>query len=320
MVRGLLLAGWAVLWAIGPVGAQDFPNRTVRLVVNSQAGGTADQTTRLLADELSRRWSQSVIVENVVGAGGNTGAAQVARTEPDGHTLLVSHPGPLTINGLLFKSIPYDPKSLVPISILVTFPNALVVSRSLNVSSVAELIAWGKKNTGQLTYGSQGVGTTTHLAGSLLAARTGVEMVHVPYRGSPAAIMDLTGGRLAMMFDNLGTAIPQHEAGNTRILAIADVKRSPLLPNVPTLEEAGVKDLRSVTWFGLMAPEKTSPALVERISRDIVAIYKDPAFVAKLKSFNVDPVGATPPQAARFIADETVLWSAVVKDAKINPE
>jgi tripartite-type tricarboxylate transporter receptor subunit TctC len=145
-------------------------------------------------------------------------------------------------------------------------------------------------------------------------------MVHVPYRGSPAAILDLTAGRLAMMFDNLGTAIAQHEAGNTRILAIADRKRAASLPNVPTLAEAGVKDFRSVTWFGLMAPEKTPPALVARISRDIVALYKDPAFIAKLRSFNVDAVGATPQEAAKFIASETVLWSKVVRDAKISPE
>jgi len=319
-MRRLSLAAIFVAGLVWPAIAQDFPARTVRLVVNSQAGGTADQTTRLLADELSKRWNQSVIVENVVGAGGNTGAAQVARSEPDGHTLLVSHPGPLTINGLLFKSMPYDPKALVPISILVTFPNALVVSRELKVESVAALIAYGKANPGKLTYGSQGVGTTTHLAGSLFGARTGIEMVHVPYRGSPAAIMDLTGGRLAMMFDNLGTATPQHQAGNTRILAVADDKRSPALPEIPTLAEAGIKDFRSVTWFGLMAPEKTSPQLIARISRDIVALYKDPAFVAKLRSFNVDAVGAAPEEAAKFIAQETVLWSNVVRDAKISPE
>jgi len=315
-----LVAILGVFGLLSPGLAQDFPTRTVRLVVNSQAGGTTDQTTRLLAEELSRRWNQSVIVENVVGAGGNTGAAQVARAEADGHTLLVSHPGPLTINGLLFKSMPYDPKALVPVSILVTFPNALVVSRDLKVNSVADLIAYGKANPGKLTYGSQGVGTTTHLAGSLFAARSGLEMVHVPYRGSPAAILDLTGGRLAMMFDNLGTATPQHQAGNTRILAVADDKRAPALPDIPTLAEAGVKDFRSVTWFGLMAPEKTSTQVVARISRDIVAIYKDPAFVAKLRSFNVDAVGATPEQALKFIADETVLWSNVVRDAKISPE
>jgi tripartite-type tricarboxylate transporter receptor subunit TctC len=319
-MRRLSLAAIFVAGLVWPAIAQDFPARTVRLVVNSQAGGTADQTTRLLADELSKRWNQSVIVENVLGAGGNTGAAQVARSEPDGHTLLVSHPGPLTINGLLFKSMPYDPKALVPISILVTFPNALVVSRELKVESVAALIAYGKANPGKLTYGSQGVGTTTHLAGSLFGARTGIEMVHVPYRGSPAAIMDLTGGRLAMMFDNLGTATPQHQAGNTRILAVADDKRSPALPEIPTLAEAGIKDFRSVTWFGLMAPEKTSPQLIARISRDIVALYKDPAFVAKLRSFNVDAVGAAPEEAAKFIAQETVLWSNVVRDAKISPE
>ena len=309
-----------LLLCTSAVQAQDFPTRVVRLVVNSQAGGTTDATTRLLADELSRRWKQPVIVDDVVGAGGNLGAGQVMRAEPDGHTLLVSHPGPLTINGLLYKSMPYDPTKFVPISILVTFPNVLVVSRALNVASLQELIAYGKANPGKLTYGSQGVGTTTHLAGSLLGARAGLDMVHVPYRGSPAAILDLSSGRLDTMFDNLGTATPQHQAGATRIVAIADTKRSPVLPDIPTFAEAGLANFRSVTWFGLMAPERTPPALVEKIQRDVAAVFADPAFVARLKALNVDPIASTPAEAAKFIEGETVLWGQVVRDAKINPE
>ena len=300
--------------------AQDFPTRVVRLVVNSQAGGTADATTRLLADELSRRWGQPVIVDDVVGAGGNLGAAQVMRAEPDGYTLLVSHPGPLTINGLLYKSMPYDPAKFVPISILGTIANALVVSNSLGVTSLQELIAYGKAHPGKLTYGSQGIGTTTHLAGALLGARAGIDMVHVPYRGSPAAILDLTSGRLDMMFDNLGTAAPQHQAGASRILAIADTKRAALLPSLPTFAEAGLAGFRAVAWFGLMAPENTPAALAERIRRDVAAIYADPTFLAKLKPFNVDGVASTPAETARFVAEETAVWGKVVRDAAINPE
>ena len=298
---------------------QEYPTRMVRLIVNSQAGGTADATTRLLADELSRRWSQSVIVEDVTGAGGNIGAAQALRAEPDGYTLLVSHPGPVTINGLLFKSMAYDPTKVAPVSILITFPNALVVSKSSGINSLEEFIAYAKSNPGKITYGSQGIGTTTHLAGSLLSERLGAGMVHVPYRGSPAAILDLTAGRLDMMFDNLGTATPQHKAGATRIIAVADDRRSPILPDVPTMAEAGLPGFRSVTWFGLMAPERTPRPIVDKIQKDIAAIFADPVFFARLRTLSVDPVAMTPADSAKFIAEETVLWSKVVRDAKISP-
>ena len=298
---------------------QDFPNRLVRIIVNSQTGGTADQASRLLADELSRRWSQPVVVEDVAGAGGNIGAAQALRAEPDGYTLLVSHPGPLTINGLLFKSMSYDPTKVAPVSILITFPNALVVSKSLGINALAELIAYAKANPGKITYGSQGIGTTTHLAGSLLSETLGAGMVHVPYRGSPAAILDLTAGRLDIMFDNLGTATPQHKAGATRILAVADDKRSPILPDVPTMAEAGLPGFRSVTWFGLMAPERTPKPIIDQIQKDVAAIFVDPPFLARLKALSVDPVAMTPEASAKFIAEETVLWSKVVRDAKISP-
>ena len=320
MRRFIAAAALAATLALPTIAvAQDYPNRLVRLIVNSQAGGTADATTRLLGDELSRRWSQPVVVEDVVGAGGNIGAAQVLRAEPDGYTLLVSHPGPITINNLLFKSLSYDPGKIAPVSVLITFPNALVVSKSLGVNSLAELIAYAKANPGKITYGSQGIGTTTHLAGSLMSERLGAGMVHVPYRGSPAAILDLAAGRLDMMFDNMGTAVPQHKAGATRIIAVADDKRSPILPDVPTMAEAGLPGFRSVTWFGLVAPERTPKPIIDKIQKDVAAIFADPAFLERLKALSVDPAAMTPEASAKFIADETVTWSKVVRDAKINP-
>ena len=299
--------------------AQDYPNRAVRIIVNSQTGGTADATTRLLGDALSRRWGQPVVVEDVVGAGGNIGAAQALRAEPDGYTLLVSHPGPITINNLLFKSLSYDPAKVAPVSVLITFPNALVVSKSLGVKNLAELIAYAKANPGKITYGSQGIGTTTHLAGSLMSERLGAGMVHVPYRGSPAAILDLTAGRLDMMFDNMGTAVPQHKGGATLMLAVADDKRSQIVPEVPTMAEAGMPGFRSVTWFGMMAPERTPKPIIDKIHRDIAAIFAEPAFLERLKALSVDPAAMSPEASAKFIAEETVLWSKVVKDANINP-
>ena len=320
MRRFIAAAALAATFALPSVAfAQDYPNRLVRLIVNSQAGGTADATTRLLADELSHRWSQPVVVEDVVGAGGNIGAAQVLRSEPDGYTLLVSHPGPITINNLLFKSLSYDPAKIAPVSVLITFPNVLVVSKALRINTLAELIAHAKANPGKITYGSQGIGTTTHLAGSLLSERLGAGMIHVPYRGSPAAILDLTAGRLDMMFDNMGTAVPQHKAGSTRIIAVADDKRSPILPDVPTMAEAGLPGFRSVTWFGLIAPERTPKPIVEKLQKDVAAVFANPAFLERLKALSVDPAAMTPEASAKFIAEETVLWSKVVRDAKINP-
>jgi tripartite-type tricarboxylate transporter receptor subunit TctC len=319
----LKLAGALLISFAGAAVAQSptkFPTRQVRIVVNSQAGGTVDVVGRMLGEELQRLWSQTVIVEDVIGAAGNTGASVVARAEPDGHTLLLSHPGPLTVNPLMFKSMNYDPAKLVAITNPLSLANVLAVSNALNVGSVRELTEYGRKNPGKLTYGSQGIGTTPHLTASLFGARLGLDLVHVPYRGSPAAILDLAAGRLDMMFDNVGTAAPQHESGQTKIIAVADDKRLPRLPDVPTMAEAGVPNFRSVTWFGLMAPEGTPSAIVEKINADAVAVLRRPEFAARLRALHLEPIANSPEEAKRFIASETLIWSAVIRDAKIAPE
>ena len=320
--RRWVLASALLAIFCAPCAAQApaFPTRLVKIIVNSQAGGTVDIVGRLLAEELQKSWSQNVIVENVIGAAGNSGAGTFARAEPDGHTLLLSHPGPLTVNPLMFKSMSYDPAKLVAITNPLSLANVLAVSTQLGVSNVQELIAYGRKNQGRLTYGSQGIGTTPHLTGSLFGTRLGIDMVHVPYRGSPAAILDLTAGRLDMMFDNVGTAAPPAEAGQTKIIAVADRKRLPRLPNVPTMEEAGVPNFRSITWFGLMAPEGTPASLVAKINADVVAIVKRPDFSARLRALHLEPIANSPDEARRFIADETGLWSQVIRDAGIKPE
>ena len=313
---GLLLALLAGAAAAQPA----FPSRPVRFLVNSQPGGTVDVVARMLGDELQRAWSQPVVIENIIGAAGNTGAGVLARAEPDGHTLMLSHPGPLTINPLLFREMSYDPAKLTPITNPLSLANVLVVSNALKVSTVKELIELARKNPGKLTYGSQGVGTTPHLTSSLFAKRVGVEMLHVPYRGSPAANIDLTAGRLDTMFDNVGGAVTLHEAGQTKIIAVADARRLPRLPDVPTMAEAGVPDFRSITWFGMMAPEGTPAALVSRINADVVAILRKPDFAARLRALHLEPIGNTPAEARAFIAEETAVWSQVMKDAGIKPE
>ena len=243
-----------------------------------------------------------------------------SRAEPDGHTLMMSHPGPLTINPLLFKAMTFDPFKLTPITNPLSLANVLVVSNALGISSVKDLIAYGKKNPGKLTYGSQGNGTTPHLTSMLFSKRVGIEMLHVPYRGSPAANMDIIGGRLDTMFDNVGGAVQLHEAGQTKIIASADNKRIPRLPDIPTMEEQGVPDFRSVSWFGLMGPEGMAPALAQRINVDVVAIIRKPEFTARLRALNLEPIANSPEEARRFILGETALWGQVMKDAGVQPE
>jgi tripartite-type tricarboxylate transporter receptor subunit TctC len=301
-------------------GATDFPTRTVRIIVNSAAGGTTDLTTRIIKEELERKWKHAVLVEDVTGAGGNVGAAQVARAEPDGYTLLVSHPGPITVNNLLFKEMAYDPAKFVPITVLVKVPNVLVVRNGLGVNTPQDLIDHAKRNPGKVTYGSQGIGSTTNLTASLLGTMAGVELVHVPYRGSPQAIQDLSGGRLDMMFDNIGSALPHHQSGSTKIIGVADTERASALPGTPTLAESGLPGFRSITWFGLVAPAGTPQEIVDRINRDFVEILQLPEVRAKVAQFGAEPVASTPADAAKFLADESALWSKVIKDANAAPQ
>ena len=314
------LAAAVLAFAASATAQTSFPTRQIRFIVNSQPGGTVDVVGRLLGEELQRLWSQPVVIENIIGAAGNTGAGIFARAEPDGHTLMMSHPGPLTINPLLFRDMTFDPVKLVPITNPLSLANVLVVSNALKISTVKELIEYGKKNPGKLTYGSQGVGTTPHLTSSLFATRVGIEMLHVPYRGSPAANLDIIGGRLDTMFDNVGGAVALHESGQTKIIAVADTRRLPRLPDIPTMEEAGVPDFRSISWFGLMAPEGASAALARKINADVVAIIRRPAFTEKLRALNLEPIANSPEEARKFIAEETALWGKVMKDAGIRAE
>ncbi len=318
LTRRRLVLAFALAVAASHAHAQDaatYPTESVRIVVNSQAGGTTDATTRLLAEELRKKWDRAVLVENIVGAGGNVGAAQVAQAAPNGLTLLVSHPGPLTVNALLFAAMPYDPTKLTPISILLSLPNVLVAKQSLGFASVKDLIAYAKDKPGKLSYGSQGVGTTTHLTAALLAARAGIDIVHVPYRGSPQAIMDLTSGVLDMMFDNLGSALPQHQAGTARIIGVADTARAPALPDMPTLDESGLPGFRSVTWFGLVGPAGLPRPIVDKINRDVVEIVRSAAFQEKLRPYSARGLGTSPEEAGAFMKQENDVWSSIIRDA-----
>jgi len=298
--------------------AQDsFPASRVTIVVPSPAGSTTDALARLVAEQLSQSWAKPVIVENN-SRGLNAGGEQAARAQPDGYTLLVSPPLPLTVAHLLFKEIGYQPDKFVPVSLLAKIANVLAVRKDLPASTVQELIAYGKANPGKLTYGSQGGGSTAHLSGAQLEIRAGIKMVHVPYRGAAPALNDLIAGHIDMFFDTLTTSVPLHQSDKIRIMAVAGDERTPTLPDIPTIAESGLPGFRSITWFAMVGPPAMPAALAARINRDVVDILQRPVVSAKLRDLRLDPMIGTPADAAKFFAEETELWGKVIREANVT--
>ena len=325
--RGMLhLIGYAVA-ALGAAlcsdqsRAQDpYPPRTVRIVVPSAPGSTTDTLARIVADQLARKWGKSAIVENVAGGAMNAGAANVARAAPDGTTLMVAPPAPLTFNDLLFRDLGYRPSQFVPITLLAKIPNILVVRNDFPAASLAELIAYARANPGRLSYASQGVGSTAHLSASQLEALAGIKMVHVPYRGAQPALTDVMAGHVDLFFDTPTTSVPLYRNKMLKILAVADLKRTAALPEVPTFSEAGLPGFRSITWFALVAPPGTPATLAERINHDTVDALGNPDVSDRLRDLSLDPGATTRADTAKFFAEETALWSQVIKQAGIEPQ
>ena len=320
------LVGLAVAFALGILAAGEsraqspFPARTVRIVVPSAAGSTTDTLARIVADRLARVWANSVIVENVAGGAMNTGAAAVARAAPDGATLMVAPPAPLTFNDLLYRDLGYRPSDFVPITLLAKIPNILVVRKAFPSASLGELIAYAKANPGHLSYASQGVGSTAHLSASQLEVLAGIKMVHVPYRGAQPALADVMAGNVDLFFDTPTTSVPLYHAGMIKILAVADEARTPALPEVPTFSEAGLPGFRSITWFALVAPPATPTPLAERINHDTVEVLSDSDVARRLRQLSLEPSATTRADTAKFFAGETALWSKVIREAKIAPQ
>lgn len=304
------------------VRAQDapFPARPVRLLVPFPAGGAGDILTRSIAEPLRALWGQPVLVENLSGANGNVGAAAVARAEPDGHVLLSSPPGPLAINAALYRQLAYDPAAFVPVTVIARVPNIVAVRPDLGIASIADLVARAKARPDGLSYASQGIGSTSHLTAAMFEAMTGTRLVHVPYRGEAPALTDLVGGRVDTMFGNLTAALPHQQAGRLRILAVADEARSPLLPEVPTAEEAGLADFRSTAWFAVAAPPGTPLALATRIAAAVAEALQAPALRARFAEMGAIPVGRPPVETTAFFEAERRRWSAVIRDARVTLE
>jgi tripartite-type tricarboxylate transporter receptor subunit TctC len=300
----------------------DYPNRTVRIIVPFPAGGTADILPRIIAQKLRERWNQPVVVENKSGAGGNIGAASVATAPPDGYTLLASPPGPLAINESLYKpdALGFSPSDLEPVTVLGTVPNVLDVRPDFPAKNAKELIEYAKANPGKVSFASQGNGSTSHLTGILFQKLTNVQMVHIPYRGTSPALQDIMGGNVDLFFDNLGSSLSLHQGQKLRILATGGKQRNPALPDVPTLQEAGVAAFESTTWFAIVAPPRTPFPIIQYLNQQITGVLMSPEVREQFAKIAVEPVGGNVAETAKFFADEREKWRGVIKSANVTVE
>ncbi|HMN80833.1 MAG TPA: tripartite tricarboxylate transporter substrate binding protein [Burkholderiaceae bacterium] len=299
--------------------AGSYPTQTVRIVVPVAPGGVTDVAARAIAAQLQQAWSQSVVVENRPGGAGVPGTDFVARARPDGYTLLMGTVGTLTVNGALIRKLPYDTlRDFVPVTMVTAAPNVLLLHPSVPAASVGELIDYARRNPGRLNFGSPGNGSSPHLGGELLKRLANIDMVHVPYSGAGPASVDLFGGQIQMMFDNPVTALPNIRAGRVKALAVTGSKRSPLLPDLPTLIEAGVPGYEIYSWTGMVAPARTPPAELKAISDGVRRVLRLPEVRERLAG--TDLVGNSPEEFGEFLRMEIEKWSTVLKAAGIQPE
>ncbi|MFM2403126.1 MAG: hypothetical protein RL223_1006 [Pseudomonadota bacterium] len=300
-----------------PASAQTWPAKPVSLIVPFPAGGTTDVLARALSDRLAQSLGQAVIVENKPGAGATLGADLVAKSRPDGHTLLIGavhH----TIAPSVYRKLPYDfQKDLAPVTEIALVPNVLVVNATTPVRSVAELVAMLKAQPGAHNFGSNGNGTAQHLIGTQFENMTGTQFSHIPYKGSGPLATDLLGGQILMSFDTVTPVLPHIKAGKLRALAVTTARRSSALPEVPTLDEAGLKGFAIGTWFGVLAPAATPKEIVARLNTELVRIIQSPDFRKRMAEIGAEPIGNTPEQMAAQIRSETDKFARLVKDAKV---
>jgi len=297
-----------------PVGAQAYPSRPVKLVVPFPPGGSLDITGRLIAQRLSEMWGQAVVVENKPGAGGNIGADFVAKSPPDGYTILLGALSTHAVNPNLYAKMPYDAvKDFAPITLIAITPNVLVVNAAAPVNNVKEFIAWTKANPGKLAFGSGSNGSAGHLAGELYKVETGTDAVHIPFKGGAPATQALLAGDTQFMFDNLANAMAQVKAGKLKALAVTTAQRSPLVPELPTMAEAGLPGFDISTWYGLFAPAGTPAAIVGKWNADVTRILTMPDVRAKLMADGAEPAPDTPEQFAQMISRELAKYARIIK-------
>jgi tripartite-type tricarboxylate transporter receptor subunit TctC len=317
--RHFALAGLALAASLAaPLGAmaQGYPSKPITVIVPFAAGGTTDILARVIGQALNKELGQSVIVDNRAGAGGNIGAQLAAKAPADGYTLFMGTVGTHAINQSLYKKLGFDPvKDFAPLTRVAMVPNLLVAHPGKPYKTVKELIAYARANPGKVNFGSSGSGSSIHLSGELFNALAKVDMVHVPYKGSAPAVSDLIGGQIDIMFDNMPSAIQHVRAGKLRPLAVTTAKRSPELPDVPTIAEAGVPGYEATSWFGLFAPAGTPAPVVAKLNGALVKVLADPEVKKKLAEQGAEPYSEKPEQFAEFIRKESAKWSKVVKDS-----
>ena len=318
----LLLAAQAIHLMHAPGAmAQAWPDKPVRVVVPFLAGGSIDLVIRLMNEKLAARLGRPVIVENKAGAGGMVGAGEVAKSAPDGYTLLFSAQGPLAISPLLVKQPPYDPQAaFAPVSLVAIMPNVLLVHPSLPIRNGAEFVAHAKANPGKLTYGSQGIGTTGHLTGAMVNQLAGVDLVHVPYKGFPPLFADVKTGRVNMMFVDSINALPRVRSKELVPIAVASEKRSFALPELPTFAEIGYPGVISEAWFAMFAPAGTPAEIRHRLADEIREVLKDAAVSDRLKDLGVEIRGTTPEAHGEALRKEQERWVQVIRGAGLKPE
>ena len=318
-LRALFAAAFLAAPALALSADDDYPIRPVKIVVPFAPGGSTDVVARILADKLGTEFRQSFVVDNRSGASGNIGADAVAKAAPDGYTLLMGTTGVLSINAHLFKDLPYSPsRDFAPVSYTSLITNVLVVNPAVPVKTVQELIAMARAKPGSLTFASSGSGSSTHLTGELFKAMAGVDVLHVPYKGSSQALVDVISGQVTMLFDNAPSSIPFIQQGKLRALGVTSKTRMPNLPDVPTIAESGVEGYESLSWSGIVAPAATPRPVVAKLNAAIEKILKSDEVRQKFAALGVDPVGGPPEAFAAHIKAESDKWGKLIRSANIT--
>lgn len=320
MVRlGKILLGLGALLTLGTAHAQGWPTKPLRIVVPFAPGGSTDIVARILADKLAAPLGQSVVVDNRAGAAGNIGAEAVAKAAPDGYTLLMATTGVMAINNALYKAMTYDAsKDLEPVSFTTSITNVLTVPPDVPAKSVVELVALAKAQPGKLSFASSGAGSSTHLSGELFKSMAGIDVLHIPYKGSGQALVDLMAGRVTMIFDNMPSVLPYIKGGKLRGLASTGPKRSAAMPDLPTIAEAGLPGYESLSWSGIAVPAGTPRDIVLRLNREISTVLAQAEVKQKLAEQGADPVGGAPEVFAAHVRTEREKWGKLIRERNIT--
>jgi tripartite-type tricarboxylate transporter receptor subunit TctC len=306
---------------VGAQAAQDYPSKPIRIVNPFTAGGPVDLLARALGQKLTEAWGQQVIVETRAGAAGNIGIEFAAKQPPDGYTLLVMPTGNAVVNPHIYEKLPYDTlRDFAPVTLLATVENILVVHPSVPVQSVKELIAYAKANPGKLSFSSPGVGSQAHLAGEMLKAMAGIDLLHVPYKGMAPALNDLLGGQVSMMVVSMSSGLRHAQAGKVRVLGVASLKRSPAAAELPTIAEQGLPGFEALSWYALMAPAGTPPEIIGKLAEESARALRAPDVQERLQGLGADPVGNKPSELAAMIKEESERWRKFVRQAGIRAE